>query len=183
MKIIYILVTIFLIASCKCKKDVINQVSEIDSTQVVLNNKMTLSNCPENGTCTIEIFKNQSLDIKSDEFGGIYYDKAENPDTSIILYSYNKNIKEGIHDGGYREDVVFEIKNSDKEISLSNENLQNTKMLFGRFCFCRGQTGNYKVTDGNLKLSNKKGEIQIDLNYNITKVPQLIKGFNETIKL
>jgi hypothetical protein len=181
MKNLIILTLILILNSCKCPKDTLAS-SLNDSTQVLKTQKMVSNNCPENGTCTIEIFRNQSLDVKTDEFGGIYYDKIDNPETSVVLYKYDKNVPKGLHDGNYSEQIVFEINNSDKNLTLTNLDLQKTKMLFGRFCFCRGQTGNYKVDNGTLKLNQTKNELQFNLDFKITKVPQIITRISETIK-
>lgn len=172
--------TVILVA-CKCPKDTLAN-SLNDSTKIENTQKMNVKNCPENGTCSVEIFRNQSLEIKTDEFGGIYYNKIDNPETSVILYKYDKNVPKGLHDGNYSEQIVFEINNLDKNLSLSNLDLQKTKMLFGRFCFCRGQTGNYKVEIGNLKLNQTENEVQFDLDFKITKVPQNITTISETVQ-
>ena len=55
-------------------------------------------------------------------------------------------------------------------------------MLFGRHCFCRGQAGFYKVSDGKLNLENKDNTITLDLDFTITKVPQLYSKVKATIK-
>ena len=106
----------------------------------------------------------------------------DNTMTSVILYEYKRNVEDGIQDGQHREEIVFEINNTDKEIHLNDFALQNTKMLFGRHCFCRGQAGFYKVSDGKLNLENKDNTITLDLDFTITKVPQLYSKVKATIK-
>lgn len=179
-KIIFLLPIIFLFASCKCKK-----VATSDVTKTAImddsSKKSTQIFCLNNGKCTTEIFRNKSLDLKTDEFGSIYYNQIDNPETSVILYKYDRNVPKGLQDGNYSEQIVFEINNSDTSLTLSNLELQKTKMLFGRFCFCRGQTGNYKVEQGNLKLKRLNNEIQFDLDFKITQVPQLINAVSESV--
>jgi hypothetical protein len=140
------------------------------------------SACPENGKCTIQLFKNKSLDVKTDEFGSIYYAMNDDANTSVIKYEYKRNVEEGLQDGQHREEIIFEINNSEKEINLSDFALQNTKMLFGRHCFCRGQAGYFKVTEGKLNLENKDNVITLDLDFTITKVPQLYSKVKATIQ-
>lgn len=137
--------------------------------------------CPENGVCTIQIQKNKSMVVKTDEFGSVYYTLEDDNTKSVIVYEYKRNVEKGLQDGQHREEIVFEINNSDTKITLSDANLQNTKMLFGRHCFCRGQAGYYKVFDGNLNLENTNGTITVDLEFKVTKVPQLYTSVKATI--
>jgi hypothetical protein len=140
------------------------------------------SPCPENGKCAIQIYKNKSIDVKSDEFGGIYYALNDDTSKSVIHYEYNRTVEEGLQDAQHREEIIFEINNSDSEIDLTDGMLQNTKMLFGRHCFCRGQAGYFKVEQGNLKLENKGEVVTLDLDFQITKVPQLFTKVKATLK-
>lgn len=178
MKIFIFSLALFVFASCKCKKNTTN----LENSKMAQAINVIKSNCPENGTCTTEIFRNQSLDIKTDDFGSIYYNKIDNLETSIISYNYNRNVPKGLQDGSYREEIVFEIDNKTQELNLKNDDLQKVKMLFGRFCFCKGSTGNYKVIDGTLNLVQKNNEIKFDLEFKNNKVPQLILQIAETVK-
>lgn len=180
-KIIFLLPIIFFFASCKCKKVTTSEVTKTSSMEAS-NKKSTKTLCLDNGKCTVEIFRNKSLDVKTDAFGSIYYNQIDSPETSVILYKYDRTVPKGLQDGNYSEQIVFEIKNSDTSLSLSNQELQKTKMLFGRFCFCRGQTGNYKVEEGNLRLKQKNNEVQFDLDFKITKVPQVINAVSENVR-
>ena len=47
-------------------------------------------NCPENGTCIIELLPNKSLEFKQDEFGNSYPVISEGNKT-IFKYTYSKN--------------------------------------------------------------------------------------------
>ena len=172
MKKLFLIPLAFGLSFCSCPK------SSIDEKQVT----SIESNCPENGKCTIQILKNKSMNVKTDEFGSVYYILEDNPTKSVIVYEYKRNVEEGLQDGQHREEIVFEINNSDTAFTLKDENLQNAKMLFGRHCFCRGQAGFFKVTEGNLDIENKNGIIKVDLEFKITKVPQLYTSIKVTIK-
>jgi len=175
MKKIFIIPTAILFSFCCTNKESMNKEKE---------NKLELkteSPCPSDGVCTTEILKNKSLLVKTDEFGSTYTQTIDNETTSVIIYQYSRTVKGDLQDAGYREEIIFEINNSDKEISLVNENLQQTKMLFGRFCFCRGQTGYYKVEEGKLDLKKSNDIITLNLDFTITKVPQIIKTINTSI--
>ncbi len=151
--------------SCSCKK-----------TSISNFEKATLkSDCPKDGTCSVEIIKNKSISIKKDEFGSIYYLLEDNLNTTVVKYSYSRTVKGDLQDAGYREEIVFEIDENNK--TLKNRELTKTNMLFGRFCFCRGQTGNYIVDNGELEIKDNT----INLNFTVSQVPQIIK--NIVIKL
>ena len=172
MKKFFLIPLAFGLSFCNCQK---SSIAEKPATSIE-------SNCPENGTCTIQIQKNKSMNVKTDEFGSVYYTLDDNAAKSVIIYEYKRNVEEGVQDGQHREEIVFEINNSETAFSLKDENLQNTKMLFGRHCFCRGQAGYFKVTEGNLNIENKNGIINVDLEFKIIKTPQLYTTVKATIK-
>ena len=157
---------------CHCQKAAVSATS----TKVSIE-----STCPENGVCTIQIQKNKSMIVKTDEFGSVYYTLEDDTAKSVIVYEYKRNVEKGLQDGQHREEIIFEINNSDTKLTLSDANLQKTKMLFGRLCFCRGQTGYYQVFEGNLNLENTKGTITVDLDFKVTKVPLLYTTVKATI--
>lgn len=174
-KIVIVSATLFL-SFCSSKKNM----SKNNETILPEYNIETL--CPTDGKCTVELFRNKSLEIKKDEFGSMYHQIIDSENnTSVIVYHYDKNVAKGLQDGNYREEVIFEIKNSDTNLILSGEELQTTKMLFGRFCYCKGQTGYYLVEDGTLNLVQKDNKVSFSLDFNITKVPQIIKSIKASI--
>ncbi len=130
--------------------------------------------CPLDGLCTLSVFNNKQLILLKDGLGGLYYDIKENKGTAVIHYQYNKTTQANLQDGHYREDVVFEIKTSDKSLNLSDAELQQTKLIFGRHCFCKGQTGYFQITKGSLQL-HQQTSFAFDLEFETDKVPQLIR--------
>ncbi|RXR21178.1 hypothetical protein EQG63_04360 [Flavobacterium amnicola] len=169
MKALYVLFIASLMLACKSSK--------LDASQ---NNKASLkisdleSLCPEDGKCTVRLLSNQELVIKADEFGKIYFDTIANKSKSVVLFEYSRNIPEGLQDGSYREEVIFEIEHSISSVNLKNNELGQLKMLYGRHCFCKGYAGYYYVKEGNLILSQKKGTVDFDFNFKIKEVPQVI---------
>ncbi|MES2545614.1 MAG: hypothetical protein V4548_12065 [Bacteroidota bacterium] len=168
MKKLFVL-PLLVLASCGiCKSE--KSFSEIQSP------------CPEDGKCTIEIMTNKKLDIKTDEFGSNYYQLLDSPKTGVVHYKYKRNTKKGLQDGSYIEEVFFEINQEEKSLLLTNADLQKTKMIYGRICYCKGQTGYYKISEGNLKLNRKNHKIEIDLDFKNNKVPQIIQKITAVIK-
>ena len=149
--------------SCKCKQETTTWTPIVDVT----------SECPKDGTCTAELIRNKSMTVKQDEFGSTYYTLEESDSKSVVKYTYTRTVKGDVQDANYREEIVFETSSQlNENLNISGEALQNKNLLFGRFCFCRGQTGYYKINDGNLTITN--GRV-INLDFKADKVPQIIK--------
>lgn len=162
------------LANCNCQKNTTSK----EMANSIINNE----ECPENGICSIELLKNKSLNVKSDEFGKIYYNLEDNNTKNVVRYTFDKDKDSTLQDSGYREEIIFEINTNVSELNLSEKKLQETKMLFGRFCYCKGATGYYKIENGTLLLKKEKDNIVLDLNFKITEVPQIVTKINRTIK-
>lgn len=174
MKKILILPIALALSFCNCNKKVVEE--------KVLISTATLSTCPEDGDCTIQLLKNKRIVMKTDGIGKLYYETQDDENTSVIVYEYKRRVEPGLQDGSHREEIIFEIDNKASEVSLSDRDLQKTQMLFGRHCFCRGQAGYYRVTSGKLNLTSKSGEIHVNLNFKVTEVPQTIESIQTVIK-
>lgn len=138
--------------------------------------------CPDDGICTVETLRNKRMEIRKDDFGSIYYQTVDSHETSVVIYQYNRKVEKGLQDGNYREEIVFEIKKTDKKLLLQDLKLQQTKMLFGRFCFCKGETGYYEVKEGTLKLNQTGDRVDFNLDFIVTEVPQMIKTIHTTVE-
>ena len=175
MKKIISTIAFFALLSCNCTKN-----TDLTKNSMPINT--IESPCPENGVCNIEIIKNKSLNVKSDEFGSTYYTLEENPSTSVIKYQYNRNVTPDLQDDNHKEEIIFEVANNETSMNLVDNDLQKSKLLFGRICFCRGQTGYYKITNGTLKLDKGKKDLyQLNLNFKVSQVPQLFTSVIATI--
>ena len=169
----------FLIA---CKSNNLNKTA-IQSPEKQI---FILENGPEisrgNSQCSLEIIPNTTLIIKQDEFQNAYIE-IEKGEKTIIKYELKKNELTNTADSQHTELIYFEIDNNCKSLSLSDEELQTVKMMYGRLCYCKGSSGYFKVTQGKLTYMNKDNEMSIKLNFKVGKIPQLITEINETIKL
>jgi hypothetical protein len=161
MKIILVFILTLLLSSCCTKKNTPN-----------LTPSQTAISCPNNGDCTLEIFENKSISTNMDT-GKMNYTLVDSFDKTVVRYQYKKDMDQSNVDGGYREEIVFEIDADSNQIKYDDSALQKTKMLFGRYCFCRGQTGLYKVVNGSLEVKNS-GELNFDLTFKINEVPQIV---------
>lgn len=170
MRKIALLLVLLSVLSCKCKK------VAAQTTAVIT------SECPKDGTCTIQLSRNKSMVVKKDEFGSVFYTLEESTSKSVVQYTYKKTVKGDIQDANYREEIIFEIDNDTENINLSDVALENTQLIFGRFCFCRGQTGYYKINQGKLTVTKNANEKVVDLNFKTDSVPQIIHHVAFSIK-
>lgn len=159
---------LILLFSCSTKKTAVNQTATAATI---------LSECPKAGSCTVKIEQHKSMVVIQNE-NGIHYALEENPETNVVIYTYSKTIKGNVQDAGYREEIVFEV-GSLSNLKLSDAGLQRSKMLFGRFCYCKDQTGYYKVTSG--KLTGDQHH-NLTLDFTMTQVPQLIRQIRLSLK-
>lgn len=73
------------------------------------------------------------------------------------------------------------MNNDNLEVNLKDSELEKVNLLFGRLCFCRGQSGYYKITRGDLKVTktNANNEFLLTLNFKTDDVPQIITEISE----
>lgn len=164
MKYIPFLFILFLISSCCSKK---NNNSE-------KQNRFSSSIYPNGGTCNLTIIENKGLNLKIINNDTIY-EIVDTTEKTIVKYNYSVNQDQAIFDGGYAEEIIFEIENKDYSEILIDENLKNAKVFYRRFCACRGKTGLKLISKGHLDLSNNRGTINLTLDFDCLETPQIIK--------
>ena len=137
--------------------------------------------CPEDGVCVLEVLYNQSFSIEKDGIGALY-PKITEGNKTILKFEYKRNEIPNTVDGNYSELIYLELDPDQLEIELKDESLKNAKALFARLCFCRGQTGYYNISQGDLsikKLSNN--QYHLKMSFKIEEVPQVISTIDEVI--
>ena len=153
-----------LISSCNCMKDS-NENTNLKESKTILT-----SNCPEDGVCRLEIYKNKSIETKRDGIGKLYYNLIDNDSKSVVYFEYLRNVPEDLQDASYREEIIFEIDNNSTSQNLKNTDLKKVKMLFGKHCFCRSEAGYYMVHNGSLNYNYIKNELKFNLTFKIPEV-------------
>lgn len=167
-----VLLLIATFSSCKSFNFQIKQPKMIDSLV-----------CPENGSCSLELIPNKSIEFKTDEFG-IMYPVISEGNNTLFKYTFQKKPLKDTEDSNYTEIIYAELENTITEMSLTNETLSTVKLYFGRLCYCKGETGYYPIKDGEFKISKtSKDIVNFKLDFKITEVPQIISKINETISL
>jgi len=101
------------------------------------------SNCPENtGVYDLfNVYENETLVIKKDDIGKLYYQKEESEGKMVFAISQEQNKNPNYADGHYTEEIIFELDNSVFDESF--ENFTPKKILFGVFCYCKDKAGYY----------------------------------------
>lgn len=143
------------------------------------------SNCPIEGDCFVKRLKNTALRVEEVVNGNrneMYYEFLPSDSTDVVIYSYKKATDSALMDGFYREEIIFEVPREKQQIVLQHRNLQDVKMIFGRFCYCKGETGFYKVRRGNASIKYSDRKIKANIDIEVLDVPQLIKSAHFTVE-
>lgn len=171
MKKFFLLPAVLLLFSCSSQK-------KTDFTTASVSS----SNCPKDGECTVRLEKNQRLDIKRDEYGSLYYNMVPSDEKNVIVYEFSRGFDEQLQDSGYREHIIIETDIANPEMSLSNFTLEHANVLFGRFCYCKGATGNFKIKEGTLDIKRDGDELLVTMNFKVSEVPQEITMIKVSVK-
>ena len=139
--------------------------------------------CPENGECSWEYQANTSLQVKEDTTGALYPVFTPKPGVHVLKYTYTKKTNPNYADSGYKEVVLFEITESLKEISISNDALTQLKVTYGRLCYCRGATGYVRVTKGSLDIAKENRGYSVNFNLDNGKYPQIANRSQGFVKV
>lgn len=166
--------TAIILFSCKSSKSSDNKtIQEVNSISSV---------CAEEGDCAFVFHKNSSLVILEDTTGQIY-PVIEQGENIVIEFTYAVKGPEGTMDGDYSETVHFEITGREDKLNLTNEELGNIKMLFGKHCFCKGEAGYYMVEEGEILLENKNDSFYLNLNLVINQVSHKVNNITHRFKI
>lgn len=172
MRYLYILVGCSILLSCNAKQKLLIKKSE----------EHTIKYCPEDGVCTFEVLQNSSLKLLKDGIGKLYPEISEG-NKIILKYEYKRNEIPNSVDGDYSELIYIETDPNNLEINVKDSLFNKAKVLFARLCFCRGQTGYYRVNEGNLSITEKADIYQFNLEFKVDEVPQIITSIHHSFRL
>ena len=166
-KLFFLVFLIGSLSSCKCKKTVVENDSKKGTSKIL--------DCPTNAKCIQEILKDSTLVVEKDGTGKPFYTIVEKTGTTVYRYTMAENQDQQYVDGGYREEIIFELPTELKSQTISGKQILETKALFGVFCFCKGKAGYYTIYSGTI--TKTKDEIVIE-------IPELVEGQKvRTIKI
>jgi len=137
------------------------------------------SNCPNDGVCTFEASRQKSITISQSSLGEMY-PEINNGDKILLKFEYKRNEIQNVMDSSYNEIIYIEVDPDNIEMNLKDSELENVKLIFARFCYCKGQTGYYLVENGNLSIKKVNGtSYQLSLEFKVSEVPQIISSIQE----
>ncbi len=167
LRFIYFMTLCATLMSCKPTQD---------SVSKDLQQEININSCPDDGMCSFEILKHKTLEIKTDGIGA-KYPQVQNGDKTVLKFEYKRASNPAIADDGYSEIIYAEIHPDTRSLSLNDEMLSQAKILFGRLCFCRGESGYFEAAEGSFEISEYKNKtsLQLDFDLNIPEVPQVIQ--------
>lgn len=169
------LLTPFLICIISCKS---NQTSDVNLQKTAIT-----VICPEDGTCDFEVLQNKNLKISKDEFGSSYQTIVDG-DHIILKFIYQRDEIPNTSDSGYREEILLQLNPDQLVIDLKDLELKQVNLHFGRFCFCRGQTGIYEIINGQLSIiKTTSGNYLLNLEFKTSEAPQIITKIAEEFSL
>ena len=134
----------FLLLACASQKNTKNDIS---------GNYTIQSDCPTEGTCTLQVLKDKSLLIQNDNLGRPYYRLQDTPGKTVVIYTYAKKKNPIYQDDIYSEEVVFDT-DSDLNALKKGINAKDANLVFGVKCFCKGKAGYYRPQTGSAQYKN-----------------------------
>lgn len=152
--------TVLFLSSCMATQD---NISEIN------NKKM---NCPTGVECFVEVLDNTTMDLKEDTIGQLYVRMNDKEGNTVVKHIYRFTGRPEIADDGYEEVVYFEIKNSVKNLNVSDDDLARHNLIVQKSCFCR-DAGYELITSGKLDLKQTKYGYDVSIAYKSEKTLKL----------
>ena len=143
--------------------------------------KVSIATCPDNGVCSYQFIKNKALNIKQDNFGSIYPEINDGNDL-VLQFEYKKQSNSNHKDSNYREQVFIALDK--KKLECNTENLKDKNIYFARLCYCKGQTGYYKIKQGKISVVKiGPNQFKMHLTFKIDEVPQVINEISYIFNL
>lgn len=177
MKIFYFLIPLFMVNACKTQSGTVTS-----SEKTIMQQKeIKDSGCPSDGTCTVKVYKNKSLEIRKDESMRTIYPEIVDGSNIVVEYTYFRSGPEGTADGNYSETIQFELPAGTKDLTKQNAALADVKMLFGKSGFRNLEY--HPVTDGKLSVQRTGNTISFSLDFKIEQTSQVVSHINEKVRV
>ncbi len=138
------------------------------------------SDCPSNGTCSVEVQKNKELEIQDVGEGKIFPAVVDGSNI-VVEYTYLRPGPEGTADANYFETIQFEIPAESKNLVKENAALADVKMMFGKHGF--RLSGYYPVTVGKLSVRKTADGLSFDLHFKVDQTSHVISHIRENAKI
>ena len=172
MKFSTAFIFLFLLMSCNAQ-----------NTKTISETKEVMSKivCPKDGECSFELLPNSTINLVIRE-GTSSYTTIEKGNKTVFKFSFKRNVDQQVMDGHYIEEVFAEFDTELSELNLENKDLRKVNLILNRICYCKGSYGSYVVSKGQLSLKKtKKNTYQLNINFKVDEVPQVITSISETL--
>src|SRR5690606_37844278 len=156
-KMIALLAIAVVTVSCSTTKGV-------ESTNWLGKKVTMISVAPENGivTATREFEKGLNLNGFNELYTHTHYD----PEKVLVEYSFDRNKTEGNYaDDFYKEELFLEIPAQKFKKQYKDAELEQVKLVYGKHCYCKGEAGYFKITEGTLKVDHSEKQTKVKLTF------------------
>lgn len=72
---------------------------------------------------------------------------------AYAVFRYERDVPKGVQDGFHSEELLLPFRDG---------KLQADNALFGRFCYCKGETGYFAIPADSLRITGKDGRYTVD---------------------
>ena len=158
-KILFLLLVVSGFSRCKCKKAVIENSA--------LSKTVFATNCPADAKCTVHISKDTAVIVERDGIGKLNFMLQQKRGMTTYHYTLSENKSEQYMDGGYREEIAFQLPSDFMDGTISGKQILETKALFGVFCYCKEKAGYYTIESGSITKTGTRLKVEI---------PALVEG-------
>lgn len=169
MKFIAIL-CVLLFLNCKSTETISQTLTDSEVSEKLVEN---VDWCPEKGTCSFERLENKKATLIKGKFNDTYVN-VNNSSASVLKFEYSRDELPGVEDSSYRELVYINLPDVKASFSATGKELLKYNVIYSRLCFCRGATGAYQVTDGELVYTVNENGKHIKLTFKNNQVPQVL---------
>ncbi len=128
--------------------------------------------------------KNSTLKITSNDALYMKYGIVEKGENVVFEYRFDAHDDKEIADDEYSETIRFEIDANLNKFSYLNEELETSKVVFTKYCFCSFENDITKNVNPTGKISGKKtSKNQWEIDLDITFYGNENKKIKKTFKL
>nr|WP_298006841.1 hypothetical protein [uncultured Flavobacterium sp.] len=136
----------------------------VESTNWLGKKVTMISVAPENGkvTATREFEKGLNLNGFKELYPQTHFD----PEKVLVEYSFDRNKTEGNYaDDFYKEELFLEIPAQKFKKQYKDDELEQVKLVYGKHCYCKGEAGYFKITEGTLKVDHSEKQTKVKLTF------------------
>src|SRR5690606_4828586 len=156
-KMIALLAIAVVTVSCSTTKGV-------ESTNWLGKKVTMISVAPENGKVTATREFEKGLNLNG--FNELYPQTHVDPEKVLDEYSHDRIKTEGNYaDDFYKEELFLDIPAQKFKKQYKVAELDQVKLVYGKHCYCKGEAGYFKITEGTLKVDHSEKQTKVKLTF------------------